>query len=452
MASVKERTLTSVPMEPAAWAPGHPKSWGQEKAKIQLERGASTLAMSPDGKILAVGISKNVHIYNVETHERVEVLKRHRKEVSAVRFAPRMVRNRYVLISEGEGIEGTEDSEESKDSEDSDDTDPRTIFQWELAENGRLVAREKPVDVEALTAKTLRPLQSQLTADHAWDPAERALDILHQHVKSALRYAINLHERDKFSIHGRLAPFGSPPFSPDGQTMIYLDQEASYINLWDVESRSLQHQLRGHTDAIAWVGMSPDSTLVASIAWDGTARIWNASSGVCLHVLALGGKLWGGAFSPDGRYLAISQEEPNPCIHIYDIGAQELVSCFTGFPTGILCLAWSPDGKLLAGECLGSGLYLWDPSTGVERMYDYMRRTRTDVREVQFADGGQKLIFQTREGTVEGYDVEKNLRQQFTRGAEKGMVKCPGADMVVSGDSRRLVVLDEDGVLRLWDL
>lgn len=74
------------------------------------------------------------------------------------------------------------------------------------------------------------------------------------------------------------------------------------------------------------------------------------------------------------------------------------------------------------------------------------------IQGVQFADGGQKLMFQINEGTVEVYDFESNLKQQFTRRAGDKIEKCPGSKMVCSGDSRLLVVPDVDGVLRLWDL
>ncbi|RAK95544.1 WD40 repeat-like protein [Aspergillus ibericus CBS 121593] len=445
-----------LPENIGGWIRGYPKSWGQERAKIQVERNASTLAISPDEKFIAVGAAKNIYLYDVATQERVEVLKRHTKEVRAVRFAPKVMNRQdvgYVLVSEGEGVEGAEESEESKDSDDSGSGDSKTLFQWELGSTGRLVLREKPVDIDALTTKALQLLESELTGEHGWNPAEKAMAIIHDDVKLALRDAVHLHERDQFSINGRLAPFGSPTFSADGQTLIYLDQEASCVNLYHLESQSLRHQLRGHTDAITWAGMSPDNTRVASIVVDGTAQIWDASSGACLHVLgAVGGKLWCGAFSPDGKYLAVSQEKPELCVHVYHMETGKPITTCTELQTSINSLIWSPNGKLLAGEGPTSWLALWDPFTGVDRMPACLRSLYPDVKRMRFAQGGRKLLVQSREGTVVGHDLEIDLKLQLRRARGRIIETGLCSDMVGLGDSRLLVVLDRDGFLRLWDL
>jgi WD40 repeat protein len=103
-------------------------------------------------------------------------------------------------------------------------------------------------------------------------------------------------------------------------------------------------------------------------------------------------------------------------------------------------------------------LCIWDPYTGEERMQwrlafeDGLMRHFASTRRVQFVDGGRKLMFQINEGTVEVYDFETNLKQQFTRRPEDKIEKCPVSNMVCSADSRLLVVPDVDGFLRFWDL
>lgn len=460
-----EYDFTSPSGEPAAWAPGHPKYWGQERAKIRLDGKASTPAFSPDNKLVAVGVDEDIHVFHVTTQERLEVLRGHTGLVGTVQFATGLVHNPenqndtgYLLVSE------------------SDAENNQMVILWVLDEHGKLATlrerKERMVDADTLAAKALQPLVSALTADYGWHPAEMAIGALDQGVRNALRNGIRIHEQeDKLCFEGQLASFGSPAFSPDGKTFIYLSQNKTTqsgpreagalpcVNLWDVESRSPRHQLLGHKDAIMWAAMSPDNLLVASIAWDGTARVWDASSGACLHVLGpFGGQLWCGAFSPDGKYLAISQGSPKTYIHIYEISSGRPVSRFEGFHRWARSLAWSPDGSIIACGADHGELCIWDPYTGLERMRwrlafeDPMMRVFAMIRGVQFVDSGRKLIFQINEGTVEVYHFESNLKQQFTRRAEDRIEECPGSGMVCSGDSRLLVVPDADGVLRLWDL
>lgn len=463
-----EHDFTSPSGEPAAWAPGHPKRWGQEKAKISLDGRTSAPALTHDDILVAVGVEQEIHIFHVATQERLEVLRGHTGVVTTVEFAVGLVNNpeskcesRYILASE---------SEENKEG------DARMVILWELDKHGKLVflrqEKQKTIDADILAATALQPLVSELTADYGWDPAEKAIGALDQGVRKALRHAINMHEQeDKLCFKGRLGSFGSSAFSSDSKTMIYISQnqttQSEYreaallpcVNLWDVDNRFLRHQLRGHTDAIMWASMSPDNVLVASIAWDGTARVWDASSGDCLHILGpLGGQLWCGTFSPDGKYLAISQGSPETKIHVYGIGTGLPVSCFKGFQRWARSLAWGPDGTMLACGDDGGTLCIWNPYTGEERMRwrlafeDPMMRAFSTIRGVQFVDDGRKIMFQISEGTVEVYSFESNLKQQFTRRVEDKIERCPRPGMVCSSDSKLLVVPDEDGVLRLWDL
>ena len=65
-----ERDFTSTSGEPAAWAPGHPKRWGQERAKIRLDGAATTPTLRPDDRFVAVGVDEEVHVFGVATQER----------------------------------------------------------------------------------------------------------------------------------------------------------------------------------------------------------------------------------------------------------------------------------------------------------------------------------------------------------------------------------------------
>ncbi|KAI9925481.1 hypothetical protein MW887_005862 [Aspergillus wentii] len=419
-----ESNFTSPSGEPALLAPDHPKKWGQERARIQLDGEAKEMTLSPDKRFVAVSIEKEIHVFDVAGEARAEVLKGHVGIVDDIKFAPGLFDSngaRYMLAS-GSGGYG----------------DEQMVILWELDENGKLISREseKTLDVDALTAKALQPLISELADSHGWNPAGKAITTLEEDVRNALRNAIAIHEQeDKHCLAGELASFGSPAFGPDGKTLIYLTQNHSTqeetreaaslpcVNIWDVQSKSLRHQLRGHTDSIMWAATSPDNKLIASIAWDGTARIWDASSGECLHILGpFNGQLWSGAFSPDSTHLAISQGSPNTHLHVYNIHTGTSVSCFDEFERWARSISWSQDGSMLAGAGEGGTLYVWDPYTGVEKMRrslaldDPMMSRFAGISGVQFVDGGRKLVFQIRDGTVEVYDFEKNVKQLFLRG------------------------------------
>ncbi|KAK6824375.1 hypothetical protein RU639_005215 [Aspergillus parasiticus] len=374
-----ERDFVSPAGEPAAWAPGHPKRWGQERAKIQLGGIASTPTLSPDDKLVAVGVDGKILVFDVATQAPLEVLT-DEKRVESVQFAPGVVDSRdgkcarYFLASQG-----------------GSDENPQVII-WELDEQGKLVATTEP----------------------------------------------------RLSFEGELGSF-----SPDGKTLVFSARTRQPKR----KAAKLQHF------PIMWAAMSPDNKLVASVSWDGTARVCDAWSGSCLHVLGpLGGQLWSGAFSPDQKFLAFSQGDPRTYIHVYDIVTGQPVSRFDRLHMATRSLSWRLDGTMLACGADDGTLCIWDPYTGEERMRwclafdDFLMRRFANTRAVQFIDGGRKLVFQIREGTVEVYDFERNLKQQFTRGVEDKIDRCPVSEMVCSGDSKFVVVPDMDGSLRIWDL
>ena len=77
-----------------------------------------------------------------------------------------------------------------------------------------------------------------------------------------------------------------------------------------VPSSGLVRTIRGHTAAVWGVAYSPDGTRLATASADGTARIWDPTTGHTLteltgHTAAV----WGVTYSPDGTHLATTSND-----------------------------------------------------------------------------------------------------------------------------------------------
>ncbi|CAK7210787.1 hypothetical protein SBRCBS47491_000897 [Sporothrix bragantina] len=399
-----EQDFLSATGEPLPWAPGHPKQGASADATIHLgQETQSTPALSCDGELLAVGVGNGVHIYKVATQERLAVLQGHAAEVESVHFSSQTAEDGGYLLASHSGVILNDNSQ---------------VILWHLDSNGT-------------SSESLATFDAQLGL------------------------------------------WGSSAFSHDGKTLIVICQNEStqfdddegvsrdasslpYIDLWSVQDKMTQHSLRGHTDAIQCVSMSSNGKLLASAAWDGTARIWDAATGSCLRILGPfdGGQLWSVAFSPDGTHVAISQESPKGRVHVCELSTGETVST-ANFHMWTRSVAWSPDGDKVACGADPGTIAVWDPYTGEEKRRwalkfdDFGMGTMAQPRAVRFLGKG-KIVFQLNEGTVYAYDFEGNQKYRFGREPEDKQDKFPRAEMVWS--ERIVVVPDTRGVLRLWNL
>jgi len=109
----------------------------------------------------------------------------------------------------------------------------------------------------------------------------------------------------------------------------------------------LANTLKGHSDPVTNVALSPDGQLLASGSWDNTIKIWNLGSGRLLRTLTgHSDSVLSVALSPDGQLLASGSWDNT--IKIWNLGSGRLLRTLTGHSDWINSVAISPNGQLLA--------------------------------------------------------------------------------------------------------
>ncbi|KAJ1558932.1 hypothetical protein HK405_012694, partial [Cladochytrium tenue] len=147
--------------------------------------------------------------------------------------------------------------------------------------------------------------------------------------------------------------------------------------IWTMESESPLWELVGHSRQIYSLRWAPatarrTSPLLATASFDGTARLWDAVSGACLHVLSAatslpsltapsssdagtpGADVWAVAFSPDAALVATATV--GRAVRVFRVadGTAVADADLTHFAGGIYDVAWSPAGSRLAVTLSGS--------------------------------------------------------------------------------------------------
>lgn len=120
------------------------------------------------------------------------------------------------------------------------------------------------------------------------------------------------------------AYFYDSSFSPDGRYLaVAAEDDAVWV--WDLESFSLQFELRGHTDAVSVTAWSLNGERIYSAGWDGTVRVWSSSDGSELATLR-GHTGMVTALAPMGAWL-VSCSLDDTC-RIWDTDRGEVMETF----------------------------------------------------------------------------------------------------------------------------
>jgi WD40 repeat protein len=109
---------------------------------------------------------------------------------------------------------------------------------------------------------------------------------------------------------------------------------------------------------------------------------------------------------------------------------------------GLNCIAWSPDGKWLAGGCSDLRLRVWDAKTGEEKIV--IEKLRKHVGCVAFSHDSKRIACAGQELTV--WDLETRERALKLEGdlASNAAVYSPDGKYLVSDGFHRIVVRDAE--------
>jgi WD40 repeat protein len=195
-------------------------------------------------------------------------------------------------------------------------------------------------------------------------------------------------------------------------------------------------------DGFHGVAVSPDGRLAATTSTDGTARLWDARTGKELHRFSERGATETIAFSRDGARVAWAEFN---AVYVADIKSRKVFRVLRGPVQAVLALAFSPDGKTLAGGGADRVVWLWDVESG--KPVAEPAGHRSSVTQAVFSRDGKTVASASDDGTVRVWDAITAKQVAELAGLQRW------TRIAFRPDGRALAVAQRPGdEVHVWDL
>ncbi|MEB3223274.1 MAG: WD40 repeat domain-containing protein, partial [Candidatus Sericytochromatia bacterium] len=190
-----------------------------------------------------------------------------------------------------------------------------------------------------------------------------------------------------------------------------------------------------HTGRVLDVKVSPDGRSLASVSLDGTAKLWDLSSGVATrafvgHAHGVGGV----AFSPDGATLATAGWDHT--VRLWDVATAAPIRTLTSHTRPVQLVAFSPDGARLASADWDGTLRVWDVAAGVQ----LHALSHPEVEHVAFSSDGKRLVSGDDEGHIRLWSLETGRLLEEEEGRMSAASGPQGEWLAVAGPDGRVTV------------
>ena len=441
-------------------------------AGMAMSRARQSIAISPDGRVIAAWNTKEVKLWDTATGEEIRRLKDFKGYLSGAAFSPdgrtlAAVITRYSFknhlpdfkseVRTWDVASGTPKQVLPVSTQASSSLvfalngqqllvtgtvreDGRPFATLELADLqtgslGKVATREEGTASSAVLSPDGRLVAFQTDASSVYLVDTVTWKIKQTFNESSDRSFTNTAAR-RFLLSVKSVT--TLAFSADGKT-VSGEIEQGGIKLWDPRTGEVKKYLGALDDTGSMAAISSSGNVLVEVgSEDGTLRIWNLATGERKVIPATEGPVSAMAISPDGQRLAISYV--NSIVLLNTVTGEQLKK-LDSQPAKVDCLSFAADGRTLAVAGEDGTIQTLDlASEQITRTI----RGGGKITALRFAPAGRTLASAAEDGMVSLWDLQTgalSLQLKKHSGAVNAIAfSADGNSMATGGDDRSVIV------------
>lgn len=375
-----------------------------------------SLALSPDGKIVATKSSGIIYLWKEATGELIQKIR------------PRLyyAKQRQLAIEQGASMQGS--SAAIRFSPDSKllafEAGDNTVHLWDVAgdkEQTQLVHRGPVVSMSFAPDSKSLVTGCQDNTLRLWDLSTG---------------------KERLHLEGHFGGYMAVTFAPNGKSFASAGGDHS-VRLWNAVDGSELLPQSGHQGEVFGGAFSKDGKDLMTFGRDNTLRFWDVAARKQIRQFVHRDEpIDRVVFSRDRTLVALGSDVAET-IRVMRVDSGQQFHEFQGRP---FMLAFSPDGKQLGSIGIDAKLSVWDLATGKEsRPFDNRAEVLTGF---VFAQEANQVVI----GTAENQFKRWNLAQSAEILTFETLPEMePLITFSISRDGKYLATIHPNNIIHLWN-
>ena len=243
------------------------------------------------------------------------------------------------------------------------------------------------------------------------------------------------------TLKGHESGITAVSFSHNGKVLVSTSSDKT-IKIWGIKG-VLLNTFKKHNARILDIAISPNDNVIASASLDGSVKLWKENPGLLTTLYSNNATAYIPAFSPVGNIIAASDGENS--IQLWEKD-KRLIATLKGENVDILAIAFSPDGKTIAVG-FGDGFLNFWQMKDINKIHPkptIMKAHNAPIFSVAFSPDSQMIATASFDNTIKLWKRDGRLLTTL-RGhlARVVTVKFNSNGSLIASSSA-------DGTVKLW--